>query len=463
MIDSPFCPTCGAALPARGTSCPWCSKALQDVPLHAAPPPASGPGSLLAERYRLLEKIGEGGFGLVYKARDERQGGYIVAIKQITLAALSAQEMIEATDSYNREITILSEVRYRGLPRVYDHFTDPEHWYVVMDYIKGKTLEETLAELPQGRLPVQKVLEIGLALCDVLAYLHRQYPAIIYRDVKPANIMMTPEQSLFLIDFGIARRYRAGQSRDTGPLGSPGYAAPEQYGKAQTTPGTDIYGLGATLQTLLTGREPLEIRTSGIPADCQIPPKLQELIARMMERDPDRRPANMGEVREALKAIKKQQKSQKSTFISTCVFLLLFSLANIFSPSPLWIAGFLLSLAIIAGISIYHVRQQRRSASGKLTFKDASALLKKSMIPARNYVMLLFWCCYPLHLLHVGGASTLAWIILIEVGLICLGWAAMHSPSFLKWLARMRAARYNRKRAQPAQTPPLQQRMRRHP
>lgn len=448
MIDSPFCPTCGAALPTRGTSCPWCSEAL---------PPTSGPGSLLAGRYHLLEKIGEGGFGLVYKARDERQGGYIVAIKQITLAALSAQEMIEATDSYNREITILSEVRHWGLPRVYNHFTDPEHWYVVMDYIKGKTLEETLAELPQGLLPAQKVLEIGIALCDVLGYLHRQYPAIIYRDVKPANIMMTPEQSLFLIDFGIARRYRAGQSRDTGPLGSPGYAAPEQYGRAQTTPSTDIYGLGATLQTLLTGREPLEIRTSGIPADCQIPPKLQELIARMMEHDPDKRPATMGEVKEVLEAIEKLQNSQKNAFTATCVFLLLFLLANIFSPSPLWVAGLLLSLGIIAGISIYHIRQQRCSASGKLTLKDASALLKRSMIQARNYVMILFWCCYPLHLLHVGGGNALAWTILTEVGLVCLGWTAMHSPAFLLWLARQRVARRSRKRARPAQTPPLQQ------
>jgi serine/threonine protein kinase len=462
MIDSPYCPTCGAALPTRGTSCPWCSKALQNAPLHAAPPPVSGPGSLLAGRYRLLEKIGEGGFGLVYKARDERHGGYIVAIKQITLASLSAQEMIEATDSYNREITILSEVRYRGLPRVYDHFTDPEHWYVVMDYIKGKTLEETLAELPQGRLPMQQVLDIGLALCDVLGYLHRQYPAIIYRDVKPANIMMTPERSLFLIDFGIARRYRAGQSRDTGPLGSPGYAAPEQYGRAQTTPSTDIYGLGATLQTLLTGREPLEIRTSGIPADCHIPPKLQELIARMMERDPDRRPPNMGEVREALQAIQKEHSTQKGAFTATCVFLSFFLLTNIFTPSLLWIVGFLLSLAIIAGISIYHDRQQRRSTPGKLTLKEAYTLLKKSMIQASNYIMILFWCCYPLHLLHVG-ASALAWTILLEVGLVCLAWTAMHSSAFLKWLVRMRAAQRHRKRAQPAQTPPLQQQMRRHP
>lgn len=95
--------------------------------------------------------------------------------------------------------------------------------------------------------------------------------------------MLTPWGQVYLIDFGIARRYRTGQLRDTGPLGSPGYAAPEQYGRAQTTPQTDIYGLGATLQTLLTGREPLEIRTQGLPPHIHLPWELRALILQMMD------------------------------------------------------------------------------------------------------------------------------------------------------------------------------------
>jgi serine/threonine protein kinase len=260
------------------------------------------PGAVLGGRYRILEKIGEGGFGVVYKAYDWYRNS-LVAIKQINMAALSAQEKIEATDSFNREVTLLSRLNHKSLPRIYNHFTDAEHWYVAMDYIEGRTLEDVLESSPGRRLPLKRVRDIGIALCDVLDYLHAQYPPIIFRDVKPGNIMITPAGQIYLIDFGIARLYRPGQAKDTGPLGSPGYAAPEQYGKAQTTPQTDIYGLGATLQTLLTGKEPLEIRVSGLPPDRRIPWELQALLIRMMEKDCCKRPRDVMEVRRALAAL----------------------------------------------------------------------------------------------------------------------------------------------------------------
>ncbi|HLZ56322.1 MAG TPA: serine/threonine-protein kinase, partial [Ktedonosporobacter sp.] len=234
-----------------------------------------GLGSRLAGRYRILAALGEGGFGTVYKARDEKQRGKLVAIKVISMVALNAREKIDATDSFNREIMILSTLKHKALPRIHGHFTDPERWYVVMDYIEGQTLEETLPQVPEGRLPVEQVIEIGLALCDVLSYLHSQNPPIIFRDVKPGNIMLTPSGKVYLIDFGIARRYRMGQVRDTANLGSPGYAAPEQYGGMQSMDRTDIYGLGATLQTLLTGKEPLEIRLQGWPPEVAIPWELR--------------------------------------------------------------------------------------------------------------------------------------------------------------------------------------------
>ena len=147
---------------------------------------------------------------------------------------------------------------------------------------------------------MRQVVKIGITLCDVLSYLHEQKPSIIFRDVKPGNIMYTPWDRLYLIDFGIARRYRPGQAHDTGSLGAPGYAAPEQYGRTQTTLQTDIYGLGATLQTLLTGKEPLEIRLQGLPADVHMPWKLQALLIQMMDQDPSRRPRTMDEVKRSL-------------------------------------------------------------------------------------------------------------------------------------------------------------------
>src|SRR6266699_3917283 len=127
-----------------------------------------------------------------------------------------------------------------------------------MDFIEGETLENHLNKASQGYLSVQDALDIGSQLCSVLDYLHTRNPPIIFRDLKPSNVMRTPEGQLYLIDFGIARIFKQGQSRDTVALGSPGYAAPEQYGRAQSTPRNDIYSLGATLHHLLSGRDPSE-------------------------------------------------------------------------------------------------------------------------------------------------------------------------------------------------------------
>src|SRR5579884_448343 len=415
MASSLFCDTCGAALPAQADSCPVCGKAASDYSAttdNTASPAAPsqmivlgqsepGPGSLLAGRYRILEKIGEGGFGVVYKARDEQMWGKLVAVKQINMAALSTQEKIEATDSFNREITLLAGLQHRSLPHIYDHFTDPEHWYVVMNYIEGQTLEELLKTLPGGRLSLKHALKIGMQLCDVLGYLHNQEPAIIFRDVKPGNIMLTRRGQLYLIDFGIARRYREGQAKDTGPLGSPGYAAPEQYGRAQTTPQTDIYGLGATLQTLLTGQEPLDIPQYGIPPERAraIPQRLQTYLARMLEREATARPRNMAEVKRALQEIKEQLPSQKlksaaaffwetssdAPAFSRGVSLILLFFIDFFSITgavwkPLWLLSGLAMGSFIIGRSIFKIRQEKQENAAEPGGKEVFAIVWKQLM-----------------------------------------------------------------------------------
>ena len=220
--------------------------------------------------------------------------------------------MIEVTDSYNREVTLLSKLKHSSLPHVHDHFTDPHHWYIVMDYIKGETLEEYVQKLPGKKMSLNKVLAIAIDISGILHYLHKRKPAIIFRDVKPANIMRKRNGRLYLIDFGIARRFTPGQVKDTGPLGSPGYAAPEQYGnRASTTTRTDMYGLAATMQTLLTGEDPTIIATtnsfdglSAVVASAKIPPELQELLTQMLSRDPEKRPRDMLRIRQRLMLIK---------------------------------------------------------------------------------------------------------------------------------------------------------------
>ncbi|MEO9031507.1 MAG: serine/threonine-protein kinase, partial [Ktedonobacteraceae bacterium] len=280
-LDDLYCNECGAANPRQATTCCACQRPLDLSPVQDTPavPTPAGPvqiqfnlssGSmtmiqlqqpqatqnLLHERYQVLAKVGTGGFGAVYKARDTGNRNRLVAIKAIELDTLSASQSIEATDTFNRELGLLSTLEHPNLPHIYEHFIDATHWYLVMDFIDGAPLDEHLQQVAEDRLPLKEVIEIALQLCDVLHYLHQCKPPVIFRDVKPANIMLTPGGKLYLIDFGIARRFKPGQVKDTTPLGSPGFAAPEQYGKSQTTTRSDIYGLGATLYFLLTGYDP---------------------------------------------------------------------------------------------------------------------------------------------------------------------------------------------------------------
>ncbi len=165
-----------------------------------------------------------------------------------------------------------------------------------MEFIEGETLEDYFARTEGGRLPVKEVLDIGIQLCSVLEYLHNHQPPIIFRDLKPGNIMRTADGHLYLIDFGIARHFKPGQSRDTIALGSLGYAAPEQYGKAQTTARSDIYSLGVILHQALTGNDPVSnkptmfdfpsLNLPGDPAAAD----LQKLLLQMLDRQESARP-----------------------------------------------------------------------------------------------------------------------------------------------------------------------------
>lgn len=325
-----YCPECGAANLRQATLCFACRHPLTPPPaptrpdelLSTAPvqielnlssgsltmiqlqqPQATT--NLLHERYQVLGKVGTGGFGAVYKARDTLRKNRMVAIKAIELNALSASQAIEATDTFNRELSLLSTLDHPNLPHVYEHFIDATHWYLVMDFIDGEPLDEHLQQIMDGRMLLKEVIDIALQLCDVLRYLHQLKPPIIFRDVKPANIMLTPGGRLYLIDFGIARRFKPGQSKDTTPLGSPGFAAPEQYGKAQTTTRSDIYGLGATLYCLLTGYDPAStpFNLPPILSLCPaLPEPLANLITSMLALDPAERPASIIEVQRLLQS-----------------------------------------------------------------------------------------------------------------------------------------------------------------
>lgn len=304
VFSERYCASCGAANTPEAEVCFACGLSFK---ITAALYGEGNEQHLLQQRYRILTQVGKGGFSAVFRALDTHYANHPVAIKAITLNGLRPSEVIEATEAFNREILLLSGLKHPNLPRIHAHFSTAECWYLVMDFIEGNTLEKHLETMPAGCLPLGEVFEVGLLLCNVLEYLHSRQPAIIYRDLKPANIMVTPGGRIALIDFGIARYYKLGQAKDTLPFGSPGYAAPEQYGKAQSTTRTDIYGLGVTLHQLLSGNDPSLTPFHFAPfAPATEEPMLTELealIMRMIAIDALQRPANIGEVKQELQRI----------------------------------------------------------------------------------------------------------------------------------------------------------------
>lgn len=304
-----FCAFCGAANQDAASHCFACDHALFSEGESTIGTPTTMP--LHAGRYLVLSTLGQGGYSAVYKAADTRQHDLPVAIKSVNLRGLSTNEVIDATETFNREWILLSELSHPNLPRIHEHFSDSEHWYLVMDFIDGQTLEYYL-QVCGGTLPLPEVLTMGIHLCSILEYLHTRQPPVIFRDLKPANIMRNQTGQLFLIDFGIARRFRPGVRRDTTLLGSPGYAAPEQYGQFQTSPQTDIYSLGITLWQLLSGQDPattvITQETASLSSlDFPLPNSLKRLFAHMLNPDPQKRPASIGEVRERLQMLSIQE------------------------------------------------------------------------------------------------------------------------------------------------------------
>lgn len=297
-----YCASCGAANTGDAELCHACGRSLKTT----LPLPETLP-ALLVGRYRILAQVGTGGFSVVYRAVDTRAKNSRVAIKAISLSGLTPVEIIEATETFNREVALLAQLKHPSLPRVYHHFSDAETWYMVMDFIEGVTLEDYLGQQPGGFLPVSEALDIAHALCVVLEFLHAQQPPVIFRDLKPGNIIIRPDGHLSLIDFGIARRYRAGQLTDTIPFGSPGYASPEQYGRAQTTPRSDVYSLGAILHQMLTGIDPAQSPFRFVPlalaGQQATQPELDALIVSMVHMDASRRPESVSDIKRHIEGI----------------------------------------------------------------------------------------------------------------------------------------------------------------
>ena len=268
------------------------------------------PGQVLNNRYRIVKLLGQGGFGAIYRAWD-------ISLEQSYAIKENLDTSADAQKQFKREAQILSSLSHPNLPRVIDHFTTPgQGQYLVMDYVEGNDLQELL-DRTGGPLPTPQVFQWAEQVCDAMEYLHSQTPPIIHRDIKPANIKITPTGKVVLVDFGIAKVYEPNMHTIAGARAvTPGFSPPEQYGKGITDVQSDIYALGATIYTLLTGQEPpesVEILAKNAPplplvssVNSSVSEQVSSAIERAMQPEKALRFGNVVEFKAALhnKAVK---------------------------------------------------------------------------------------------------------------------------------------------------------------
>ncbi len=288
-------------------------RTTQSFPPDEVPGPSQHlqPGTNLANRYLIESVIGFGGMGAVYRARDLHFPNItkLVAVKEMFLRTPDPLVRKTIVRNFEREANLLATLDHRAIPRIYDYFTINERSYLVLEYIAGRDLEAVLSTT-QDFLPEARVVGWALELCDVLEYLHTRQPdAVIFRDMKPSNIMINVQDHVVLVDFGIARQFEIGQKGTV--IGTEGYSPPEQY-RGDATPQADIYALGATMHHLLTRQDPrLEPPFSFIerpirPLNPAVSAELEKVIYKALAYNPNERYASAGEFREALLSAARQ-------------------------------------------------------------------------------------------------------------------------------------------------------------
>lgn len=317
----PFCPECGQS---SNTGDPYCGEcgAPQDIEAKATGFPATGivgktshtsmsgsgnnptglqltPGTILADRYKVIKRIGGGGMGSVYRAEDGNLANRTVAVKEMVEMFADDTAREKAIEDFRRESELLAGLEHPSIPTIYDYFFDTTRgrYYLVMKFIDGGDLSAKIKD-SGGKVEELLVTQWAVQTCDVLDYIHTQDPPIIYRDLKPANLMIDSRSNrIMLVDFGIARFVAPQQQKGVTAIGTMGYAPPELFA-GNVEPRSDLYSLGATMFHLLTGQDPqdnplLIFDFSKNPKPRQINPSLsarmEELLCRAVEYKPESR------------------------------------------------------------------------------------------------------------------------------------------------------------------------------
>jgi serine/threonine-protein kinase len=276
-------------------------------------------GTVLRDRYKIIELVGRGGMGATYRAEDLRLRGRFCAVKEaLPDPDATPSELAQSRAQFYEEASTLARLDHPNLPKVSDHFSAEGRDYLVMDFVPGQDLKELLAQaLREGHpLPERQVLGWADQLCDALQYMHGQEPPVLHRDIKPSNIKITPAGNVKLVDFGLVKVLVPDDQRTITVVqgrGTVQYIPLEQYGgdTGHTDVRSDIYSLGATLYHLLTGQPPLDakqrfLRPNSLRSmrslNSEISPQTEQAILWSLAMHPDDRPANIAELRSELMA-----------------------------------------------------------------------------------------------------------------------------------------------------------------
>lgn len=322
-------------------------------------------GQLFDEKYEIIKVLGSGGMGTVYLARNIKLNN-LWAVKEVSKTNDQKVDLLA-------EPNILKKLSHPSLPRIFDIIEDENSIFIIIDYMEGTSLEAILKE--KGRIDEKTVIDWGKQICEILYYLHTQTPnPIIYRDMKPSNLILAEDNEIKLIDFGISREYKRSSSTDTTHIGTKGFAAPEQYGSMQTDARTDIYSLGVTLYNLLTGKNlsspPFEI----IPVrkiNRRFSKGIEFIINKCTEQNPDKRYKSVKHLLEDLSDIDKFDDNLRKAhwhmvlraflMIMVPICALLIAIGRVRGSDSIFFAGLVGAVASIIGImGLIGIRAKKR-------------------------------------------------------------------------------------------------------
>ncbi|HEY9677110.1 MAG TPA: serine/threonine-protein kinase [Drouetiella sp.] len=284
---------------------------------------------MLQKRYEVVSHLGQGGMGTVYMARDMRLANRYCVVKKLRDDFFREEDKQKALEFFKREADVLSPLKHPNIVSILDTFEEDENYYLVMEYVEGDNLHNMLNQRGEP-FPEQQVLQWAIQIADVLHFLHSNEPKVIYRDLKPSNVMIDTKDRVKLVDFGIARPYA--EDSDNTHVVSAGYSPPEQYWGA-ADPRSDIYALGATMHFLLTGQEPLALQVcSPKRLNPKISDHIDEIVQRATAQDVWLRYQNAPEMLQELEFVPKPKQPYKLVQMAAAVvgLMLFVSVAGFF-------------------------------------------------------------------------------------------------------------------------------------